>query len=178
MSPHLALLSLIRFYYLGSGWSVPVELIVGTETGISYSTEKSHSPTLLADFNQVLTFRLTMIITVISYVCTLLHWCMLRCMSICGIYYRLLCVLCHGKNNEAFRWYISCIANFSMFLNIINISKLFIFLSNPSAISETLTLYIRPTSPTDYFPIHERLLHPCNYRLNLLAPVVLTLKVY
>ena len=116
MSPLLALLSLICFYYLGSGWSVPVELIVGTETGISYSTEKSHSPTLLADFNQVFTFRLTMIITVISYVCMLLHWCMLRCMSICRSYYSLPCVLlCHGKNNEAFRWYILCIANFQCF---------------------------------------------------------------
>ena len=115
MSPLLALLSLICFYYLGSVLSVPVELIVGTETGISYSTEKSHSPTLLADFNQVFTFHLTMITTVISYVFMLLHWCMLRCMSIWGIYYRLLCVLCHGKNNEAFRWYISCIANFQCF---------------------------------------------------------------
>lgn len=38
---------------IGSGWSVPVELIVGSEAGISYSTEKSHSPTLLAEFNQV-----------------------------------------------------------------------------------------------------------------------------
>ena len=113
LSCHLYIV--LCFYYLGSGWSVPVELIVGTETGISYSTEKSHSPTLLADFNQVFTFRLAIIITVISYVCTLLHWCMLRCMSICGIYYSLPCVLCHGKNNEAFRGYISCIANFQCF---------------------------------------------------------------
>lgn len=39
--------------FAGSGWSVPVELIVGADVGISYSTEKSQSPTLLADFNQV-----------------------------------------------------------------------------------------------------------------------------
>ena len=133
MSPLLALLSLICFYYLGSVLSVPVELIVGTETGISYSTEKSHSPTLLADFNQVLTFRLTMITTVISYVCTLLLWCMLRCMSICGIYYRLLRVLCHGKNNQAFRWYISCIANLKCFSILI------------------IIIIIRSTSLTDTF---------------------------
>ncbi|XP_067937709.1 focal adhesion kinase 1-like isoform X2 [Watersipora subatra] len=38
---------------LGSGWKVPVELLVGADVGISYSTEKSHSPTLLADFSQV-----------------------------------------------------------------------------------------------------------------------------
>ena len=67
LSCHLYIV--LCFYYKGSGWSVPVELIVGTETGISYSTEKSHSPTLLADFNQVFTFRLTMITTDVSYVC-------------------------------------------------------------------------------------------------------------
>jgi len=43
----------IFYELLGSGWSVPVELIIGAEAGISYSTEQSHSPTLLAEFTQV-----------------------------------------------------------------------------------------------------------------------------
>uniref|UniRef100_T1IYC0 non-specific protein-tyrosine kinase n=1 Tax=Strigamia maritima TaxID=126957 RepID=T1IYC0_STRMM len=39
---------------LGSGWSIPVELVVGPETGISYLTDKSSTqPTILANFRQV-----------------------------------------------------------------------------------------------------------------------------
>uniref|UniRef100_H2YTK6 non-specific protein-tyrosine kinase n=1 Tax=Ciona savignyi TaxID=51511 RepID=H2YTK6_CIOSA len=42
---------------LGTGWSVAVELVVGPEDGISYWTDKGSTPTILAEFSQVLSIQ-------------------------------------------------------------------------------------------------------------------------
>jgi len=42
---------------LGSGWSVQIDLVVGPEHGISYWTDRAASPTVLANFDQVITLK-------------------------------------------------------------------------------------------------------------------------
>ncbi|XP_076804067.1 focal adhesion kinase 1-like isoform X3 [Clavelina lepadiformis] len=42
---------------LGTGWSVSVELVIGPEVGISYWTDKGATPTVLAEFHQVLSIK-------------------------------------------------------------------------------------------------------------------------
>ncbi|KAK7791000.1 hypothetical protein R5R35_007897 [Gryllus longicercus] len=38
---------------LGSGWSIPVELVIGPDLGISYLTHRATAPTRMADFERV-----------------------------------------------------------------------------------------------------------------------------
>nr|CAB3265270.1 focal adhesion kinase 1 [Phallusia mammillata] len=42
---------------LGTGWSVAVELVIGPEDGISYWTDKGATPTVLAEFHQVMSIQ-------------------------------------------------------------------------------------------------------------------------
>uniref|UniRef100_A0A1B6E257 non-specific protein-tyrosine kinase n=1 Tax=Clastoptera arizonana TaxID=38151 RepID=A0A1B6E257_9HEMI len=39
---------------LGSGWSIPVEIVIGPDSGISYMTPRAPVPTQMADFSKVL----------------------------------------------------------------------------------------------------------------------------
>lgn len=38
---------------LGSGWSIPVELVIGPDLGISYMTHRATSPTRMAEFDRI-----------------------------------------------------------------------------------------------------------------------------